>query len=59
MSNYADGVASIDLSVNVENIKAGGLPDYTALSAEINPFWQQNITPDRKLFINQSKHIKF
>ena len=39
-----------------KNIKAGGLLDCAALSAGKDPFWQQNISPDR-IFITQSKHI--
>ena len=31
----------------------------TAVSAGKGPFCQQNITPDRKLFVTQSKHIIF
>ena len=31
--------------------KTGSLPDCTTVSATKDPFWQQNITPDRKLFI--------
>ena len=33
--------------------KTGSLLDFTAVSAEKGPVWQQNITPDRKLFITQ------
>ena len=39
--------------------KTGKLLDCTAVSARKGPFWQQNITPDRKLFITKSKHIIF
>ena len=31
----------------------------TAISAGKGPFFQQNITPNRKLFVNQSKDILF
>ena len=39
--------------------KTGSLFDCTAISAGKGPFWQQNITPDRKLFITQPKYIIF
>ena len=39
--------------------KTGSLIDCTAVSAGKCPFWQQNTTPDRKLFITQSGHIIF
>ena len=42
-----------------KNIEAGGLLDSTTVSAGKGPFWQQNITPDRKSFIIQPKHIVF
>ena len=37
--------------------KTESLHDCRAVSPEKNPFWQQNTTPDTKLFITQSKHI--
>ena len=40
-------------------MKAGGHLDCTTVSAGKGPFWQQNITPDRKSFIIQSKDIIF
>ena len=59
VDNYAHGVASIHLVANVENIETGSLLDCIAVSVEKGPFWLQNITPDRRLFVTQWKDIIF
>ena len=59
VDNYADVQHLFVLLPMSKYIKTGSLLDCTAASAGKDPFCQQNITQNRKLFITQSKHIIF
>ena len=54
--NYPGCLAYIHLA-NVENNNAGDLFDWSAVSAGKVLFWQQDILPDKKSFMSQSKRI--
>ena len=58
--SHRDQVIQYDLCDSLVNIKYNDLNyiDYlTTVSGGNGPFWQQNITQDRKSFTAQSKHM--